>query len=274
MNNKKFNPKFNKNYKGKNNKAQNDVSYSPPSQEVPLYELFISNYPKDKNVDAILNLLYMDIEQKYGAKPKILMKMETLDGVMLQVQNQVQFKAFLSCNGDLISNQHIWIVTFPRFIGKYTEAFNIIFHNCLCNGQMDLSNLADTFSRLGLNPQVVNFNNRQFVEFLFFRLGTEARDNRYYIGSLLLNNNNIITIKPYSPFFIFLPELRHICLNGNCLKSQPILPRWPCIEVECDPSTQVEFQGNSQVASTNYNKNDSNTWDYPQTENIYDDFDE
>jgi hypothetical protein len=50
---------------------------------------------------------------------------------------------------------------------------------------------------------MVRLNNRDFVEFLLFRLATEARDDHSSVRAFMLCDNEIQSIDPWSPVLHF-----------------------------------------------------------------------
>lgn len=153
----------------------------------------------------------------------------------LSFPTEQQMEAVLGLNGSFIYNNPIWIIKYPQYYENIGFDLSKIFATSTCNGQVDLNNLKQRFEQLGKNPSDIDFNNRDFVEFLLYRLGTESRDKRFYVDTLILTNNFIEDINRWSPFLVFLPTLHSLILNQNPLKQQPDLPAYPYISIDCDP---------------------------------------
>ena len=199
-------------------------------------DLFISNFPLKRSMDAVLSALSALLLRKVGAEPTFVEKEVLLDGIRVRVPNHVQYKAVLECNGAYIFNQPIWIVKLPLQVGKYTTHLATIFSRFTSNGQVDLSNLKDKLMSCGIEAKELNdanFDNRDFVEFLFFRLGSESRDKRFHVDTLLLNGNNIQNPNLFSTFLTFLPTLHRLVLNDNPIRNEQALD-WPYVEVVCE----------------------------------------
>jgi hypothetical protein len=140
----------------------------------------------------------------------------------------------LSLNGLLILNYPIWIIKLPTTFGEWTEIFSIIFDANARSGIADLGSFAEKFAAAGGDPSVVNFNSRDFVEFFLFRLGTEARDKRFWVKTLILTRNSIQSIDPWTAFLAFLPNLQEINVRENPIEAVPQLLELPEIVVTCD----------------------------------------
>lgn len=209
-------------------------------------EILISNYPIMKSTDAIMSAISLEVLSRFGGLPVFKSKKPVPDGIRAVLANNQQFQALLSCNGMYIFNQKIWIIKFPLAVGAYTTWFARIFVRYTSNGIVDLSNLRDKLKELEVPDKLLkdaNFNNRDFVEFLFYRLGTESRDSRFFVETVLLNGNNINMAQKLAPFLVFLPTLRRLVLNDNPIKVKEdglFLPQCPFVEVVCERASKAQ----------------------------------
>jgi hypothetical protein len=94
---------------------------------------------------------------------------------------------------------------------------------------------------------MVRLNSRDFVEFLLFHLGTEARDERFWVHTLILCDNDIQAIDPWSPFMHFLPHLRVINVANKRITEPPDLPEWPLLSITWQPQAQPR-RGRKEVS--------------------------
>jgi hypothetical protein len=197
--------------------------------------LLISNYSQEYSYTSVLSVLTSLITQRTGLYPQwILVEMITGIGIGIKItfKDQDQYDAVHSCNGCFVLKSRIWIVQFPSVLGSLCPTLTSLFRTHTWHGQVDLSGLANQFEQLGENPRQINFNDLIFVEFLLFHLGTEARDERFLVRTLLLNNNNIEDVNKWAPFMHFLPDLHLIVLTENPLKFAPTALATKRIRVE------------------------------------------
>jgi hypothetical protein len=156
-----------------------------------------------------------------------------IDGaVKVSLPNKEQYDAVHSCSGLFVLNNRIWIVRFPGALGELCPFLSTVFRASTWHGQVDLCGLADQVARLGRKPAAVNFADLDFVEFLFFRLGTEARDEPFLVETVLLNSNGIEDVTHWAPFMHFLPHLHALVLNENPLKYAPTTLATDWLQVE------------------------------------------
>lgn len=265
--------KTNQNFHQSNKKGnkQNNHSFKQQFVAPQNYTLFISNYPYGRSPEAILNILNTQIFNCFGASPMFDNPSPIGDGFTVSVLNHIQYDAMLQLNGALVYNYPIWIVKFhfdDPFANQFT-IFSKIFIDSLSEGQVDLTNFASKFQIAdALNEgdaSIVNFNNREFVEFLFFRLGVESRDNRFWVSSLILCYNGIKSISYWVPLLHFLPNLKYINLKYNNLESEPNLPDYLQISVDYDPISQTKNAGGKSKGQNNYPAFDENVSTTPPT---------
>ena len=201
-------------------------------------ELLIANGPIDKSRDAILTALSTTVLSRVGGRLEFVAAESVAEGVHVTLPNNVQFRALLDCNGSYVFNQKIWIIKWPEDVGVYTLWLWRVFARHTSNGVVDLSNLKEKLAAMEMpDDQLkgVNFGNRDFVEFLFYRLGTESRDRRFFVEVVLLNQNGITNLQGIGKFLVFLPTVQRIVVTDNPLKSQELfIPEHPYVEVICD----------------------------------------
>lgn len=214
-------------------------------------ELFIANYPTTKPIDAILTALSMIVLSRVGGLPTIVEKEPIAEGLRVAVPNNLQFRAMLECNGAYVLNQKIWIIKFPEAVGSYMDYFKRVFARNTSNGVVNLSNIQAKLRELEVPDSLVKgatFTNRDFVEFLFYRLGTDSRDQRFFVEAVLLNNNGITNVQSLSPFLVFLPTLRRLVVSDNPIKNkeQLFIPEHPYVEVVCERVGQQQAGQNQR----------------------------
>jgi hypothetical protein len=192
------------------------------------FDLLISNYPPSKE-DFVIQAVEAEVERRFQRRPRFMERSAVSGGLHVKVPTEAEFDAVLSLTGSLILNHPIWIVKSPNFLGPLVPILSRIFRRYSADGIVDLSNLARKVGACG-----VNFNNRDFVEFVLFQLGTHARDSRVWVRVLILGGNEIEAIDPWAPFFHFLPNLRIVDVHGNDLRRRPQFADWPKLIVKCD----------------------------------------
>lgn len=221
-----------------------------PDRNIPVipqnYTLLISNYyPEDRPPDAVLEMLKKLAFESFGGSPDFSSPLKCEGGFMVSVLNHIQYDALLQLNGALVYNYPIWIIKFPSndTLAMHFPVFTNIFMKS-SEGQVDLSNFANKVNEEHGRPEIVNFNNREFVEFLLYRLGVDSRDKKFWVSSLILCNNGIQNINPWASFFHFLPNLKHININNNPLFEAPNLPEYMQIQVEYNSNNFQRFPDN------------------------------
>jgi hypothetical protein len=197
----------------------------------PNLVLFFSNYPLHISHEAVLGAFSAQILDRYGQEPRLTNPSIILDGFTATASNEDQLNAMRELNGILIFNQPLWIVRLPTKLGVLCDPLSRLFHQHVSNGVVDLANLGAKFEAVGSRSDWVNFKSRDFVEFLLFRLGTNSRDDRFFVESLVLNQNPIESVNEWSPFFAFLPNLHYLYLEQTLVKQQPQLVNCPYVLV-------------------------------------------
>ena len=222
----------------KDEKKQGGKQKDPWGKDQKGTDLLIANGPRDKSNDAILTALSTAVLSRVGGRLEFVAVESVAEGIHVTLPNNVQFRALLERNGSYVFNQKIWIIKWPEAVGAYTLWFWRVFSRNTSNGVVDLSNLKQKLAAMEMpDDQVkgVNFGNRDFVEFLFYRLGTESRDRRFFVEVVLLNQNGITNVQGIGKFLVFLPTVQRIVVSDNPLKSQDLfIPEHPYVEVICD----------------------------------------
>lgn len=223
-----------------------DKPNNPVNQGPQNYSLIVTNYSIGRSSDAILNVLKTLTFTHFGAYPSFFNKKEGDDKTyfIVSVLNHIQFDALLQLNGIFVYNYPIWIIAYPSndYLAQHYQVFSSIFLSSLSDGQLDLSDFASKVALNGGDSSIVNFNNREFVEYLFFRLGVDSRDKKFWVSSIILCNNNIKAISPWASFFHFLPNLKYINLNNNDLSeqiTQSTLP--PYMQISIDYNGKIQY---------------------------------
>jgi hypothetical protein len=179
-----------------------------------------------------------EVERRVGGRPNFISREPKEDGVLVILQNQIQRDKTLEINGFLVLNHPIWIVKSPEPFEGFRPVLSRVFQTNASDGIVDLGSLAQKVTDAGGDGNAVKLNNRDFVEFLLFRLGTEARDERFWVQTLVLCDNEIEAIDPWSPFLHFLPHLRVINVTENNITQKPDLSEWQQLKVVWQPRVQ------------------------------------
>ena len=207
------------------------------------FSVFVTNYPQNTPLDLLLEWLNSLVEEKFGFSLEIGQKTLLNDGITFTVGDMKQFDGILMLNGVKILNQNLWIVSLPGPLTFLAETISHIYNNNRKEEDdhvsLDLSFLPTKFLSVNANPENVDFNSRWFIEFLFFRIGYEDKDKHNHITHLNLMGNQISSIKRWDKFWIFLPQLEEVNLQGNCLTEIPDQPSSD-INFVVNPSTQAE----------------------------------
>jgi hypothetical protein len=205
------------------------------------FDLLISNFAATRSPDAIVDEL-----EKLAGRGSLGNKQyeRCFDGIRIHPANLQVANALLERNGLLIFNWPLWIIRVPWGLfaqqGPYEVLRQIFLQNC-CNGKMDLGNLQTKIGRMGVQTKWIDFGNRDFVEFLLYRLGSESRDQKFIVRDLILTGNGIQQVDAWSSFLRFLPDLRTIVLHDNHISRPPNLGEWnrPLLVVEWNPARQT-----------------------------------
>ncbi|OHT04870.1 hypothetical protein TRFO_27543 [Tritrichomonas foetus] len=249
-------------FNGKNqNKNQKNKEFS----------MLVGNYPPSISPDAILNALINLIREKYRKNPNVTKTNEfpSFD-FQISVPSLEEQNAFLSLNGCFVFNNPIWIIKFPYVYDSISLQLSGIFRNATCNGIVDLSNLRQYFESHGFNSNLVDFGQRDFVEFLLFRLGSESRDRRFLINTLIVNGNNIQNINGWAPFFVFMPALHNVIAYNNPINVLPNIQN-SNLTIECDMN-RGDKKLQNQNKSHGWNNNNNNNWNNNNNDNENDDW--
>jgi hypothetical protein len=210
--------------------------FSGYTASFPSFTLLISNYSRRHPVESVLCAVQDAVQRRIGGRPNFLSHDVTSDdSVTVTLPNQMQVDNTLELNGALLLNYPIWIVKSPIPFANVAPVLSLVFYANASNGIVDLAQLPTKVAAAGGAKEMVRLNNRDFVEFLLFHLGREARDTPFWVHTLVLSDNNIQVIDPWSPFLHFLPNLRIIHAENNALTQRPELPEWPHLEIHWEP---------------------------------------
>jgi hypothetical protein len=208
------------------------------------FSIFISHFPSNAPPDGVLRWLSLKVEEKFGEQLNYSNKILLADGITCSVGSEKEFEQALSINGTKIIDKEIWIISLPGNLTFLAQTISTIFSNCLSvEGILDLSYLPTKFLNCNANPENVDFTSRWFVEYLFYRLGVESEKRELNVSKIILSGNNLTSVKRWKKFFIFLPFLREIDLNGNCLEEEPDA---------VDTNITFIANGSLQVRTTNW----------------------
>lgn len=204
--------------KGPKYSKKNATSTSNPSQ----YAILVGNYPQSIGPDAIIQAISMQTFSmvKYQVTP---MKGTIFPNNEFSIfySNETQVNAVLNINGSYIYNNPIWIIKYPFIYQSYRQPIINLISSFVSDGLGDFSNLAQRSVSFGNNTNFINFNDQNFAEYFFYMLGSESRDKRIFIESIILNSNSIIDLNIIIKYFVFLPTLRTVYANQNPLKYEP-----------------------------------------------------
>lgn len=221
--------------KGRNNLKKSNVNSAPLSQ----FAVLVSNYPPIISSDAVIEMLIGQVFR--NKKIQITPTKGTIFPdyeFSLFFPNQMQVDAVLTLNGSYVYNNPIWIIKYPFFLKSYRPFLTSLIYSSCSNGQVDFNNLAQRSTIFGINPSIINFNEPDFVEYIFYLLGTESRDKRIYIESIILNNNQILNLNIMPCIFVFLPMLRKLYANQNPLVEEPHFLQNRLVSIFIDPIGQ------------------------------------
>lgn len=202
------------------------------------FSILIGNYPLFVDPDAIIEQIKNIISKTSGfnltIKKGILSTTFLSQQFSILVPNQAQFDSILALNGYFVFNSKIWIIRFPFEFLQLGQILPVIINRSISDGIYDLGNLRDQFSSNGIDPNIVNFDNYYFVEYLFYCIGSEARDQRFLIVQMIATNNNIHDINSWPRFLHFIPSLRILDVRNNPLVNEPKIPESYGVQVMTD----------------------------------------
>ena len=227
------------------------IQQNNPQNNQNKFSVLVSNFRMTISPDAIINEIIEAIARRF--KKTIIPIKEFLYPTYefsLLFQNKADMETTLQLNGSWIFNNPIWIIRHAnRFLNYQSQFLNLI-TSLTSNGVLDLSNLPQKWGMFGNDPKEINFNDQSFVEYLFYRIGSESRDRLIYIDTINLNNNQISNIQNWMPYFNFLPTLRKITLCHTKLSKEPVVSGWPFLTVVTDLSKKNEKNQNNQSSNT------------------------
>ena len=223
---------------------QDDQEYDKKKNKTDGIKILVSNYSGAMNVDSVLSVIQSRVEQNTHLNLDVNDYFIDEDGVSIIVKNEIQAEAVFALNGIQIGTKHLWISNYPeKHLIKHIKGISSLFaENFKPNFTMDLSNFqkkyhqsysGDDFSS-DKKKKKFDLNDDKCMEFLFFRLGTEAKQNNTIIKRLVLCKNNLTHISNIDRLLWFLPGLLEINLKNNPLVAIPDLKGFSHIRMLTD----------------------------------------
>lgn len=222
---------------------------NPIDMAVYPFTVFVTNYPTDINPNSVINFIQSNVQNSLHKKLEIYMKTLWADGISFSLPNQIQAAAVLNLMGTRFHNQHLWVIRFPGDLKNDSPIFSRVFQKNYHDGIMDLSNLFDKLTAEAPNGFTFNINIQEHVEYLFYRLGQEAKENNVIIKSLRLRYNYITMLDQLDRLLWFLPGLLELDLTGNTLMYGPMSRTFPNVQIKC--SVPGTFDPNKKKKSWN-----------------------
>jgi hypothetical protein len=194
--------------------------------------VFISNYNNPNGTDGETPPLCIvsAIEQHLGYDPFTSPPRAENSGFHITVNPQ-SIQVVHGLHASYIGGRRrLWIIKspIPQF-GQLWGAFRHIFAN-VSSGCARLSDLRTKVQNAGVNPTLVDFRNRDFVEFLLFSLGRISQDDGFDVEILDVSNNPIQNLNGWVPFLFFLPALHVICCENCGINVKPQLPPYILVQ--------------------------------------------
>lgn len=189
--------------------------------------VYITHYPTGRAPPLVVEAVMAQV-RRGGADCTITKQEVTQDktGITLYIDGDVD--AVTACNGMFVFNQRIWIAKYDPAFANLSGALLDYFSANVSDGQVDMSDLKKKLIAMKYDKSItnlVNFNNRDFLEIALFMLGVDSSQKEYLVESLVLSNNDIQDPHLLGPYLPFLLSLRTIVLTGNPVKQQK-LPKW------------------------------------------------
>ena len=222
--------------------------------------LFVTNYSPTMNPESIVTSIIVQVNLTNHLELTILSKTLYKDGIVIEVQNENQAAAVMNLMGLSFGTKHLWITNYPtKKLKQYSLLLSQIFEeNFTDNYTMNLSRFYSKFNRKrgfvfnddnDKDRSTFDLNNDSCMEYLFLRLGMEAKENNTIIKHLILSNNSLTHIAYLDRLLFFLPGLIDIDLRNNVLLAIPDLRKFSNITLLIDSSKNDE-------------KDDSGEWDF------------
>ena len=189
--------------------------------------VYITHFPKSRSPHLVVEAVMAEVRRS-GADCTITKQEVSQDKTGITLYLDGDANAVTSCNGMFVFNQRIWITKFDPQYADLSAALVTYFSENVSDGQVDMSDLKKKLVAMRYDKSItnlVNFNNRDFLEIALFMLGVDSYQKEYLVESLVLSNNNIQDPHVLQPYLPFLLSLRTIVLTGNPVK-QGKLPKW------------------------------------------------
>jgi hypothetical protein len=196
------------------------------------HSVFISNYNNPNGTDSEIppKSITTAISSTLGVYPFSSVPRSENSGFHISVIPQ-HYQTVCDLHGRFIGGRRrIWIIKSPSAqLSQLWPHFRRIFSTISC-GCARLCDLRTLIQNEGGNGSVVNFRNRDFVEFFLFALGRMSQDDGLTVEQLDISNNPIGNLNLWLPFLFFLPELRLIFCHNCAFTEAPHLPSYISVD--------------------------------------------
>lgn len=261
------NPKYSRNNQNqKSFESKNGQNPNRRNQNQQAFDIMITNYHRSQSPESILQQLSTKVLEVFKLSPNFSTDIVPLPtdppSFKVSVNSYAQFHAILLMNGILIFNYPIWIVKFhsPQdYLGAQVQAFRLAFLTSQNNGLVDLNDFESRFrasggiteaqDAQGQLVKIIDFNNRDFVEYFFYSLGLFSIIDHFWVSKIILTHNNIENINGWGPFFHFLPNLKYVNLNSNKIYQTPNL------KLDYQIIRNIQFEINTMKMDKNNDNN-------------------
>ena len=219
--------------------------------------ILISNYSESMKINQILSFMKTQVEQNTHLILDIIDYFIDEYGVSIIVKNEYQAESIFTLIGTQIGTKHLWISHYPdNYLMKYQNTLSSLFSESLKpNFTMDLSNIKKKINQNKNESNDVFFNEKKkkfdlnddlCMEFLFLRLGTEAKQNNTIIKHLNLSKNELTHISNLDRLLWFLPGLLEINLTRNPLLAIPEMKGFSHIRLLTDYTKEPKIKEKNQ----------------------------
>lgn len=216
------------------------------------YGIFVTNYPSEMSPEAVIIKINSMIQQTNHVDLAITNKNLYADGIVFYLPNPIQVKTVLSLCGTEIGTKHLWIANYNEELAQLANPLSHVFQDSFEDNVMDLSKLSEKLSYVE-SEATIDMNNDMFMEFLFLRLGLEAKENNTVIRHLILKENNISHISNLDRLLWFLPGIIDIDFSKNQLTNYPELSRFSTVELINEYSRETSQR-------TGWSSNETGSW--------------
>lgn len=198
-------------------------------------QVLISNYPLNNSIDEVIQCISSKMKERGCRESQITVATSINNSECTLEVSKDELDHILDLNGSYIFNNPIWIIHYPDTYLELIPCLSLIFTKSTSQGVVNLSNLSKQLTTNGCDAALINFidfKNLNFVEFLFYRLGSESRDNRFFVENLILENNEINDISQWYRFRTFLPTLHQLKVTQNPITKTFSTNKWPYLTLQ------------------------------------------